>query len=112
MGHYELTVTDAEGYVRKKVFNFGYPVSVGPMLVRAQVNADNSVSRTVVGGAWTSAVASRNRLNPGETGWVEVEVAEAGSVYMLGLSRNNTTVNYTSIENALYVNLLEGFRKL
>jgi hypothetical protein len=71
--------------------------------VGVTVNADKSLTKVGATG-WTSGAASTNLLPAGVDGQVQLTWSATAGIYMLGLSRTDKDVNYTSIEYAIYLN--------
>jgi RHS repeat-associated protein len=67
------------------------------------VNADNSLTKVGAAG-WTSGAASTNLLLAGVDGQVQLTWSATAGAYMIGLSRTDKDVNYTSVEYGIVLN--------
>jgi len=100
-GAYTVTVTDAEGAVRSKTINMGYAVQWTD-LVNMSIGTDG-VPVKPGASAWDAGVGSYNILGPNQDGWVEFTITQLDSRYMLGLSDINVSVDFVTIDYAVYV---------
>ncbi|MBT1699185.1 hypothetical protein KK083_19975 [Fulvivirgaceae bacterium PWU4] len=101
VGTYSLTVTDALGEARTKTYSLGHKIAWTD-LFDMTVNADNSLSE-VEGAGWNSGAGSYNMLNTSEDGWVEFVMNDAGTPFIVGLSRINTNLSLVTVGYGLYM---------
>ena len=98
-GEYSVTVTDESGLEAKaKIPVFADIEWID--LTNVSVNG-NSIVKTNSNG-WNAGAASRNKLDPGENGFVEYHAEETSKYKMFGLSYNNANASLSTIHYALY----------
>lgn len=64
----------------------------------------NKLVRGNTAAGWTSGAVSAQTLAAGADGWLEFTATETNMLRAIGLSDQNTNVNYTSIDYAIYLN--------
>ncbi|MEL7003580.1 MAG: hypothetical protein AAFN93_12725, partial [Bacteroidota bacterium] len=112
-GLYTVLVSDANGKIESKTFNLGNQANWRNHY-EVEVTSDNSVVKVGVDEEWNAGVSSFNVLDNISDGWFEFVVNDLGSTYMIGLSEQDETVDYTEIDYALYMhsggvlNIFEG----
>jgi hypothetical protein len=95
-GTYTVTVTDALSRVVTRTYYLGYPVA-WTNLANVTVDANNALTKTDADGWGTAGGSAFNVLPPNTDGYVEFVVNEPGANYMIGLSRIDNGLNYTTI---------------
>lgn len=99
-----VTITDFDGTVVMDSIFLDYKVAWTD-LDNANVLSDNSVLKNSGVHVWgDGAVFSKNRLLPGDDGWMEfvIENNTGGDYYMVGFSPSNPDNTWTSIQHAIY----------
>lgn len=101
-GAYSVTVTDVNARTAAKAYNLGYGVGWADA-IGATINSDNSLTKSPASGAWDAGASSSNTLAANTDGWMEFTVNQAGSVFMVGLTRINLYTSYVDINYAFSI---------